>query len=97
MGIRQWLAKMIAGKDPVDEQTKEKAQAALSQFELTQEDIKKEKARIKSKDSTARRIRQEKITEIDEKCKQAHESLRKAKKEEPAPKNELPFRRFGVA
>ncbi len=74
MNIKKWLATKLAGKDPVDD-VKEKADAALTHFDITKEDIEREKAKMKKKETERKKKRQEKISEIEECSKKVHDSI----------------------
>lgn len=75
MNVKKFVAKLLGGKDPVDDETKQKAEAALTQFDLTKEDIEREKARVRRRETSQRKKREEKITDVEECAQRAQDSV----------------------
>lgn len=68
MNVGKWLKK-LAGKDPVDDDVKQKAQAAVTLFEETSEEIEEERAKSKKRETERKKKRKEAVTDIEE-CSQ---------------------------
>ncbi len=99
MSLKSWLAEKLAGKDPVDEKVKKKAEMAKTIFNLTSEDIKKEKTKVRRRETDRKKKRKKTITDVNEAAEKVQDSIGSSKKEKALTPEERDkkFRRLGWA